>query len=146
MLRRGALAGEEGRGPEAATLLAEAATLAAEVNDPSGALLAQLWAVLHAGGDLAAARAAFDAAQPRMRLDARLECSWLLWRAARSPGDLLAARALLAEQQAHVPPAPAPPSSRTCPTPATSRRRPSLRPPTGLARLPSSAGRGRSLS
>jgi tetratricopeptide (TPR) repeat protein len=103
LLQLAGIAAEEGEPERATVLLEEAARLAAAVNDPNGAALIALHGAALPGADLPGGRAAFEAAEPRLRLDVRLEGRWLLWRLSRSETDLAAARAVLAEQRRLLP-------------------------------------------
>jgi tetratricopeptide (TPR) repeat protein len=100
----GALSREEGRTDEAASLLREAATIAQEVGEPSVSTLARLHLAALREGDGTAARAAFEAAGPRLTADARLEGRWLLWLQDRRPEDLAAAKRLVEDLCRLAPP------------------------------------------
>jgi tetratricopeptide (TPR) repeat protein len=104
-LALGALAQEEGRADDARALLGEAAETADAVSDPSVASLARLRLALL--GDLppAAARAAFEAAGPRLRHDARLEGHVLLLRLTGDAAALREAKRLADLQRRDAPPA-----------------------------------------
>jgi tetratricopeptide (TPR) repeat protein len=94
LLALGALDVDEGRFEDGLRELSEAAVLSEAIGDPSGEVLARVRLAALSGGDPAAARAAFAAAETRLRADARLEARLLLWKAWRDPRDLAAARAV----------------------------------------------------
>jgi tetratricopeptide (TPR) repeat protein len=99
----GTLAAEEGRADDARAFLREAAETAEAVSDPSVATLARLRLATLGDGSLEAARAAFDAAGPRLRHDARIEGRLLLWKATGDLALLAEARRFADEQRRNAP-------------------------------------------
>ena len=90
---------------EALGHLVAAEGLLAEEEDPSAHVLVHARRAALAAEDPARAVAAFEAADASLRHEVRLEGRYLLWRATGEATHLAAARALLDEERARLPPA-----------------------------------------
>jgi tetratricopeptide (TPR) repeat protein len=94
----------EGRHDAARVKLDEAESITNEVGDPNTAVLCALLRARLPGGDLTAARRAFDASRSRLRRGPLIEALTMLWMAGGVRRDLDEARALLEVDLGFSPP------------------------------------------
>ncbi len=93
----------EDRFEDARARLDEAETLAKSVGDPNIAALVAIHRARLPGGDLDAARRAFDEARPRLRRGPLVEALAHLWRLGRDRRDLVAALELVEADRRNAP-------------------------------------------
>lgn len=98
----GAIEADRGRPEPALASLAEAAALGRDLGIAHVVATAACRRATLRAADAGAARQAYAAVEPRLGLEVRMQCRYLLWRALGNPADLAAAREHLDFLAAHV--------------------------------------------